>query len=63
MTNSASDGLPPARRYLALLVVVVAIWAVMIDAVAVSWPLRLPLHWLVASRIGCRPDRWRLPAW
>ena len=36
MPNSASDGLPPARRYLALLVVVVAIWAVMLDAVAVS---------------------------
>lgn len=36
MPDSASDGLPPARRYLALLAVVIAIWAVMLDAMAVS---------------------------
>ena len=43
MPDSASDGLPPARRYLALLAVVIAIWAVMLDAMAVSVALLISL--------------------
>ncbi|HEV7274852.1 MAG TPA: MFS transporter [Devosiaceae bacterium] len=36
MPDTAADSLPPLRRYLALLAVVIAIWAVMVDAMAIS---------------------------